>query len=71
MVWETQGFEGGIAYARSDDSGGSFSEPILLLPNDEEIGLRSTPSLAVQGNGLVVSWIDRLGGHVGLVTPGT
>ncbi len=71
IVWETQGFDGGISYARSDDSDGSFSEPILLLPNDEENGLRNTPSLAIQGNGLVVSWIDRLGGHVGLVAPGT
>lgn len=71
IVWETQGLNGGISYARSDDSGGSFSERILLLPNDEENGLRSTPSLAVHGNGLVASWIDRLGGHVGLVAPGT
>lgn len=64
LVWEVQGLDGGIAYAWSSDAGVSFSDPVFLVPARGDTGPVSVPSLAIQDGALMVSWLDRAGGHV-------
>jgi hypothetical protein len=66
LVWETQATDGGISYSRSDDAGVQFAAPTLLVPNTDESGLRRTPSVISHGEHLMVSWVDRGGGHVAM-----
>lgn len=64
LIWETQATDGGVSYSTSSDGGASFSPPTILIPNTPESGLRRAPSVIVHGDRLVVTWIDRTGGHV-------
>ena len=64
LVWEVQGPSGGIAYASSSDAGVSFSDPVFLVPASAETGPVSVPSIAIQEEALLLSWLDRSGGHV-------
>lgn len=63
LVWETRGPEAGLSYASSADGGGSFTDPVLLVPGAD--GVPQSPTAVVDGRDLVVSWADRSGGHVG------
>lgn len=63
LVWEVQGLDGGIAYSFSRDVGESFSDPILLVDASEESGPASVPSIAVHGESLLLTWLDRSGGN--------
>lgn len=71
VVWETQASDGGITYSSSSDLGLEFTTPHLLLPNTTDSGPRRTPSVVVRGDHLIVSWIDRSGGHVAVFTLGS
>ena len=70
LIWETQGRDGGLTYARSTDTGASFSTPFILLPAAATSGSPGSPSLTHHDNQLVVTWTDREGGHVGIVELG-
>ena len=70
LVWETQGAEGGLSYATSDDGGRSFSDPVLLVERDADAGSPTSPSVIVHEGRLLVSWADGTDGHVALWTIG-
>jgi hypothetical protein len=64
LIWETQATDGGISYSSSDDGGVHFAPPVVLIANTAESGLRRAPSAVAHGDHLLVSWVDRTGGHV-------
>jgi hypothetical protein len=64
LVWEKQGLEGGILYSHSVDGGDSFSPPLVLVANHEGSGRASSPSVAVEGTSLIVSWTAGGDGHI-------
>jgi hypothetical protein len=64
LVWETQGAEGGLSYATSDDGGRTFSDPVLLVERDADAGSPTSPSVIVHEGRLLVSWADGSGGHI-------
>jgi len=65
MVWETVGPDGGLSYAWSDDSGRSFSDPVLLVGRAMSGGSApASPSAVVHDRLLVVTWAARGTGYV-------
>ena len=64
LLWETQATDGGISYSASTDDGVTFGPPAALIPNTPDSGLRRAPSMFVHGEHLLVTWVDRSGGHV-------
>ena len=65
MFWETQGQDGGLSYAWSDDVGVSFSEPVLLLDRDMiGGGAPHSPSAVFHDGHLVATWADAREGYV-------
>ncbi len=67
LIWETQTGDGaGISYSRSDDGGITFTPATSLVSNTSESGARRTPSVIVHRDQLIVSWLDREGGHVAI-----
>lgn len=65
MFWETQGQDGGLSYAWSDDVGVSFSEPVLLVDRDMiDGGAPRSPSVVFDDDHLVATWADARRGYV-------
>ena len=64
LIWETQATDGGISYSSSDDGGVTFTAPVVLIANTPGSGPRRAPSAVVHGDHLIVTWLDRTGGHV-------
>lgn len=64
LIWETQAIDGGISYSSSDDGGVTFTAPVVLIGNTPESGSRRAPTAIAHGHHLIVSWLDRTGGHV-------
>lgn len=65
LFWETSGPDGGLSYAWSDDTGISFSEPVLLIGrfiNDD--GAPGSPTASYQNGMVVLTWADSKAGHV-------
>lgn len=71
LIWETQATDGGISYSSSSDGGRQFDPPVLLIPNTDDSGLRRAPSMYVQDDHLLVTWVDRTGGHLARFTLGS
>ena len=71
LIWETQATDGGISYSSSSDGGRRFDPPVLLIPNTDDSGLRRAPSMYVQDDHLLVTWVDRTGGHLARFTLGS
>lgn len=64
LVWETQGAEGGLSYATSDDGSRTFSDPVLLVERDADTGSPTSPSVIVHEGRLLVSWAAGSDGHI-------
>jgi hypothetical protein len=65
LVWETEGPDGGLAYAWSADSGETFSEPVLLVGRQiNDGGALQSPTATYQDGFVVVSWADSRAGYV-------
>ena len=64
LLWETQATDGGISYSSSTDAGVTFGPPAALIPNTPASGLKRAPSMFIHGEHLLVTWVDRTGGHV-------
>lgn len=71
LIWETQATDGGISYSSSTDGGRQFDPPVLLIPNTDDSGLRRAPSMYAHGDRLLVTWVDRTGGHLARFTLGS
>lgn len=66
MIWETEGQDGGLSYAWSDDAGVSFSEPVLLVDRDMiDGGAPGSPSAVYHDGHLVATWADATQGYIG------
>lgn len=70
LIWEKQGPEGGLMYARSSDEGHTFTEPQQLLAPTEATGTPRYPTLVSVNGRLWLTWVDRQGAKVGIVDPG-
>ncbi len=70
LIWEMPGSQGGLAYARSDDVGATFSDPVMILLNADIRGSATAPSVAHHQGALIVTWTDGDGGRVGLIDIG-
>lgn len=68
LIWEVQAGDGGIARAVSSDEGRSFGPTALIVENADRRGLARSPSVALVGDALVVTWVDGDGAHA-LVLP--
>lgn len=65
LIWETQGPEGGLSYAWSDDQGVTFSEPELLVDRAMSDGRAPTsPSVVYHDGHVVVTWTNGVQGYV-------
>lgn len=72
LVWETEGIDGGLSYASSTDGGRTFSEPVILVEREfNDGGAPGSPSIATQGDNLLVSWADSNQGYVGVWSVGS
>lgn len=65
MFWETQGQDGGLSYAWSEDLGASFSQPVLLVDRDMiDGGAPRSPSTVFHDDHLLATWTDARQGYV-------
>jgi hypothetical protein len=62
LVWETRSPDPALSYAFSGDGGLTFGERVVLVGDGD--GRPLSPSVAVDGDLLLVSWTSRAGGHV-------
>lgn len=70
LVWELSGSSGGLLYSVSTDFGATFADPTVLLSREETNGSPRSPSVALHGGLLLVTWTDADGGHLGWVNLG-
>ena len=63
LVWQAEGPDGGILYRGSHDAGRTFGPTLVLGANGDPGGTKRSPSVALDGESLLVTWVDQAGGN--------